>query len=176
MEQRLRAQRFLIFWLVLSGLTHATWELSWCFVSGWLHGPQASSGWRRIWSLYGVADRRYLHSDPFILILELVTGTICATLNLYVACQLARGRTRRALPALLIVSVMEVYGTVMYFGSELFSGFANVNTARFVDTWIKFFGLNVLWLIVPGFCIYEVVLRLQTEARHAVPDSAVQAS
>jgi hypothetical protein len=45
----------------------------------------------------------------------------------------------------------------MYLGSELFTGFANVNTASFVDTWLKFFGLNMLWVIFPGIFIYESV-------------------
>jgi hypothetical protein len=45
----------------------------------------------------------------------------------------------------------------MYLGSELFTNFANVNTASFVDTWVKFFATNLLWVIFPGIFVYESV-------------------
>lgn len=161
-------------WLVLSGLTHGSWELGWCLVSRSL-GAQTSSGWLRIWWLYGVADRRYLHADPFVLTLELVTGTLCSSLNFYAAYQLLKGRTRRALPALLVVSVMEVYGAVLYMGSELFNGLGNINTASAVDTWGKFFGLNLIWVIVPGLCIVEAIQKLGHPAPPALPVLAERA-
>ena len=52
---------------------------------------------------------------------------------------------------------MEVYGTLMYLGSEVFTNFANVNTVSFVDTWLKFFAMNLLWVIFPGIFVYESV-------------------
>jgi hypothetical protein len=90
--------------------------------------------------------------------LEGVTGSVVAALNLYASYHIwKRRRVARAMMALLIVSVMEVYGTVMYFGSELLNGWANVDTGSFVHAWIMFFGLNALWLLFPGWCIYELV-------------------
>ena len=157
MDQPAKLRRAVIIWSLLSGIVHFTWELSWCIVSTQLASPQALHGWRRIWSLYGVADRRYLYADSFILILEVLTATVGGALNFYVVHQARRRRLQRATVALLIVSVMEVYGTLMYLGSEVFTRFANVNTASFVDTWLKFFGLNLLWVVFPGIFIYESV-------------------
>jgi cholestenol delta-isomerase len=154
-SQRGRLRRTVIVWSLVSGIVHLTWELSWCLVSADLGSPAALQGWRRVWSLYGVADRRYLHADPFILILEVVTATLGGFLNFYVVHQARKRRLRHATVALLIVSVMEVYGTVLYLGSELFARFANVNTTSFVDTWLKFFGLNMLWVIWPGIFVFE---------------------
>ena len=45
----------------------------------------------------------------------------------------------------------------MYLGSEYFTGFANVNTVSVVDTWLKFVGMNILWVVFPGIFIYESV-------------------
>ncbi len=157
MNQAQRLRRAVIIWSLVSGIVHFTWELGWCVVSRHLDSPAALHGWRRIWSLYGVADRRYLHADSFILVLEVITATVGGFLNFYVVYQARRRRLQRATVALLIVSVMEVYGTLMYLGSELFAHFVNVNTVSFVDTWLKFFGMNILWVVFPGIFIYESV-------------------
>jgi cholestenol delta-isomerase len=157
MDNSGRLRRAVIIWSLVSGIVHFTWELSWCLVSRHLATPDALHGWRRIWSVYGIADRRYLNADSFILILEWITATVGGCLNFYVVVQARRRRLRHATVALLIVSVMEVYGTLMYLGSELFTNFANVNTASFVDTWLKFFATNMLWVVFPGIFVYESV-------------------
>ncbi len=157
MDPSTKLRRTVLIWSLVSGIVHFTWELSWCVVSRHLAGPEALHGWRKIWSLYGVADRRYLNADSFILVLEWVTATVGGALNFYVVVQALRRRLQRATVALLIVSVMEVYGTLMYLGSEYFTGFANVHTASAVDTWVKFVGMNLLWVVFPGVFIYESV-------------------
>ena len=157
MDNAGKLRRAVIVWSLVSGIVHFTWELSWCVVSRHLGTPEALHGWRRIWSVYGVADRRYLDADSFILILEWITATLGGFLNFYVVVQARRRRLMHATVALLIVSVMEVYGTLMYLGSELFTHFANVHTASFVDAWIKFFAVNMLWVIFPGIFVYESV-------------------
>jgi cholestenol Delta-isomerase len=165
MENAGKLRRAVIIWSLVSGIVHFTWELSWCLVSRHLATPDALHGWRRIWSLYGIADRRYLNADSFILILEWITATIGGFLNFYVVVQARRRRLQHATVALLIVSVMEVYGTLMYLGSELFTNFANVHTASFVDAWLKFFAVNLLWVIFPGIFVYESVRYLVAGGR-----------
>ncbi len=152
-----KLRRAVIIWSLVSGIVHFSWELGWCLVSRHLATPDAMHGWRRLWTLYGVADRRYLNADSFIEVLEWITATLGGFLNFYVVVQARRRRLQHATVALLIVSVMEVYGTLMYLGSEWFTSFANVNTASFVDTWVKFFAINLLWVIFPGIFIYESV-------------------
>ncbi|MGZ3425737.1 MAG: EXPERA domain-containing protein [Polyangia bacterium] len=156
-ERTTQLRRAVIIWSLVSGIVHFTWELSWCVVSSRLGRPEALHGWWRIWSLYGVADRRYLNADSFIMILEVITATVGGALNFYVVHQARRRQLQKATIALLIVSVMEVYGTLMYLGSEVFTGFANVHTASFVDAWLKFFAVNMLWVVFPGVFIYESV-------------------
>jgi hypothetical protein len=143
-----------IAWALFAGLT-VLWDFSWCFVSSALRRPDLG-GWWRIWTVYGQIDRRYLQADPWLLSLEIMTGLFCPALNYYFVHQLLRRREQKARVALLVVSVMEVYGTVMYFGSELSSGLAHVDTSR-VLAMIVFFGLNSLWLVFPGCCIYLLV-------------------
>jgi hypothetical protein len=165
MDSAGKLRRAVIIWSLVSGVVHFTWELGWCLMSRHLGTPDALHGWRQIWSLYGVADRRYLDADSFILVLEWITATLGGFLNFYVVVQARRRRLQHATVALLLVSVMEVYGTLMYLGSEWFNHFANVHTASFVDAWLKFFAVNMLWVVFPGIFIWESVRYLVAGGR-----------
>jgi hypothetical protein len=150
-----------LWWSLVSGLTHVSWELVWCFVYPSLSSPAAQRDWRLPWTLYARVDRRYLVGDPFVLSLELMTGLVASTLNFGVAWHVwRRRRLGSARVALLVVSVMEAYGAILYFGSEAFDRFSHVDTRSFVHTWLMFVGLNGLWLVFPGWCIYELVREL----------------
>ncbi|MGZ3426008.1 MAG: EXPERA domain-containing protein [Polyangia bacterium] len=133
------------------------WDFSWCFVFRALQAADVDHGWRRIWALYGRVDSRYLQGDPWLVILEIMTGLIGTTLSFYVVHQLRRGSERRARVALFIVSVTQIYGAVMYWGSELFSHFAHVDPTHPLRTSLLFVGLNSLWVIFPGWCLYHLV-------------------
>lgn len=165
-------RRVIIAWSLLSGIIHIVWEGAWSLAAPWLTAASAQHDWRIYWTLYGRADARYVHADPFIRTLELVTGTIVAVLNLWCAYRFWRGRGRGAATlGLFAASVMEVYGTLLYFGSELFNNWANVDTASVVHTWIMFFGLNALWLLFPGWCIYEIIVAQLGVRRRAAAGS-----
>jgi cholestenol delta-isomerase len=151
-------RRTVIAWSIFAGLA-VLWDFSWCFVFRRMQSAGIDHDWRIVWAVYGKADDRYLHGDRYLLTLEFITG-LCSLLNFYVVHQLRRGTRERALVALFAVSIMEIYGALIYFGSEALNHFANVDTASFVHTWLMFVGMNALWLIFPGWCIYEVVAEL----------------
>ncbi|MDB4968643.1 MAG: emopamil binding protein [Myxococcales bacterium] len=159
----------MVIWSLVSGLIHVLWEGAWVVAAPYLQTPAALHDWRLYWTLYGFADHRYLHADPFLRVLELVTATVVAALNFWAAYQLSRRRNAAsAMAALLVASVMEVYGTVLYFGSELFNHWADVDTTSFVHMWIMFVGLNALWVVIPGWCIYEILV-YQLGSRRTAP-------
>jgi cholestenol delta-isomerase len=143
-------------WCLISGAIHIIWEGSWSIVAPRL--TQDQGGWWRFWTLYGRADARYLHADPFIRVLELFTGTVVGVLQLWCGLQFWRRRNLGAATiTLLIVSIMELYGTVMYVGSEMLNHWANLDTTSFVHTWIMFVGLNLPWAIFPTWCVYQIL-------------------
>ncbi|MDB4968644.1 MAG: hypothetical protein JWN44_4333 [Myxococcales bacterium] len=148
-------RRVVIAWSLFAGIA-VMWDFSWCFVFNRMQTGGSDGDWRIVWELYGRIDRRFLEGDRYLLVVEIITG-LGSLLNFYVVHQLRRGSRVRALIALFSVSIMDVYGTLIYFGSEALNGFQNVDTASFVHTWIVFAGLNSLWLVFPGWCIYEVV-------------------
>ena len=149
-------RRVVIAWSLFAGLA-VLWDFSWCFVFRRMQAAGSDQDWRIVWAVYGKADDRYLHGDRYLLTLEFITG-LCSLLNFYVVYQLRRGKRTRALVALFAVSIMEIYGAAIYFGSEALNHFANVDTSSFVHTWIMFAGMNSLWVFFPGWCIYQVAV------------------
>ncbi|CAD5983278.1 EXPERA domain-containing protein [Planktothrix agardhii] len=144
-------------WLLVSGIAHVTWELSWCFVHPYLHNVTAEDTWAWIWWAYGVADRRYLVSEPSTVILEWVTATVGGPLTLYAAYLQRKSTMQKASIFILIASLMDLYGAFLYFGTEILDGFYYIDTEQFVNFWIKFLGLNSLWVFFSILCIYIAI-------------------
>lgn len=169
-----RQRRTLVIWSAISGFVHLLWEGSWSLMAPALQSPAALHDWRIVWTVYGRADSRYLHADPFVRALELFTGTIVAGLNLWAAWSFARRRGERAATlALVTASIMEIYGDCLYFGSEWLDGWSHVDTHSALHLWVMFVGLNVLWFIFPGWCLWEIVQQKPGGPRaqtHASPD------
>jgi cholestenol Delta-isomerase len=156
-------RRIVICWSLFAGVA-VLWDFSWCFVFRSLQTAGVDHDWRIVWAAYGKVDDRYLQGDRYLIVLEFVTG-LGAFLNFDVVYQLRRGTRARALVALFAVSIMEIYGAVIYFGSEWLNHFANVDTASFVHTWLLFAGLNSLWLLFPGWCLYHIIAGYTLPAR-----------
>jgi hypothetical protein len=140
-------------WLLISGIAHVTWELSWCFVHPYLHHVTEKDKWAWIWWAYGVADRRYLISDSATVILEWVTAIISGPLTLY-AFYLLKKNPQKAGLYILVTSLMDLYGAILFFGTEVLNGFPHIDTQHFINFWIKFWGLNSLWVFFSILCIY----------------------
>ncbi len=163
---RTRAEKLITIcsiWLLISGIAHVTWELSWCFVHPYLHNVTEKDKWAWIWWAYGVADHRYLISDSATVILEWVTATIGGPLTLY-AFYLLKKNYRKAGLCILVTSLMDLYGAVVFFGTEVLNGFPNIDTEHFVNFWIKFWGLNSLWVFFSIFCIYVAISLLDIKS------------
>ena len=163
-DDQVRQRRLVLAWSLFAGIA-VMWDLSWCFVYRELQSPAAAHDWRIIWTTYGQADRRFLRGDGYLLIVEMLTG-FGALLHFYVVHELLRGSAERARLALLVVSVMDAYGALIYFGAEGLAQFADIDTTSFVRTWVLFVGLNSLWLIFPGWCIYLATRVRREKAPH----------
>ena len=54
----------------------------------------------------------------------------------------------------MATAVVHLYSASLYFGGEILEGLPNVDTASFLDTWIKFGLANAPWLVFPWFVLY----------------------
>jgi EXPERA (EXPanded EBP superfamily) len=149
-------RRIVIAWSLFAGLA-VLWDFSWSFVFRHLEWAGSTHDWRIIWAVYGKVDNRYLRGDHYLVVIEFLTG-VSSMLCFYVVYQLRRGTRERALVALFATSIIEMYGAVVYFGSEALNHWSNVDTSSLVNTWVLFVGLNSLWLIFPGWCVYEIAV------------------
>lgn len=172
-EQRWQ-RHVVIAWSLFAGLA-MLWDFSWSFVFRQLIAAGQARDWRIVWATYGKVDNRYLEGDHYLVVIECLTG-VSSLLCFYVVYQLQRGTRERALVALFATSIIEMYGAIVYFGSEALNHWANVDTASFVNTWLLFVGLNSLWLIFPGWCIAMVAITLVQPADRQRPGMATDAA
>lgn len=164
-------ERICITWLLISGLTHVTWELSWCLMHSRLHDVGPEDTWAWFWWIYGVADRRFLTSDPFVVAREWMCALVEGPANLVLAYLMWRKRALAAASlALIVVSTMEITGTVLYIAAEAVNGFRNINPS-FVDFWVKFVLLASFWIVVPAVSVVSAAFALR-ERRPAEPAAA----
>jgi hypothetical protein len=148
-SRRARLTDMLVLWTVCSTTAQLGWELPFALLSGWLVGVTEHDTWAWLWWAYGIADTRYLIADPFVVVMEGFTSMVGGPLEIWTLLLLRQGRLRTAALVGLCVAATQWYGTVLYFGIELFTGLEQVNTENFFDLWLKFFVLNALWLVMP---------------------------
>lgn len=174
LDDNQRGQRRIVLAWSLFAAIAVMWDLSWCFVFRQLRSPAAAHDWRIIWTTYGNVDHRFVRGDGYLVVIEILTG-FGSLLHFYVVHELVRGSAARARLALLVVSIMDVYGALIYFGSEALAGFADIDTRHVVRTALLFFALNSLWLVFPGWCIYSIARVRAKKAPHRRREARRQA-
>jgi len=148
-------QGMVMIWFGVTFTTHLTWELGWVLLrERIIAAPDAiwSYPW---WAYIDGGDARYASDSGHLITLESLTALVGA-LGL---CALwirhrSKGRSPASTLMLMATAVAHLYGTALYFGSEALDGFANVDTASFVDCVLKFWVLNGIWLAMPWAVIY----------------------
>jgi hypothetical protein len=147
---RERLQSLCLLFLIVSCITHLSWELVWLLA----HDAIASSkdaAWAYPWWAYiDGGDMRYAEATPTLLMMEVLSvtnGAICA-LGL-VLWHRSKGRDVRAVLLFMAMAVVHLYSTSLYYGGEIIAGLPNVDTSSFLDTWIKFGLANLSWLVFP---------------------------
>jgi len=138
-----------IVWTIASTCAQVGWELPFVLLNKALVGVTEEDTWAWLWWAYGIADSRYLISDPFVVVMEGVTSMLGGPLEIWTVFLLRQKRWRLAAIVGLCIAATQWYGTVLYFGTELFVGLKHVNTEVFVDFWFKFLALNALWMVLP---------------------------
>lgn len=141
--------------LILSCFTHLSWELVWVL----LHDTIAQSrdaAWAYPWWAYiDGGDFRYAEPTGGFLTMEILSvsnGSIGA-IGLFLLFR-SGFRDSRGVLLCMATAVVHLYSTSLYFGGELLDGLPNVNTASFLDSWIKFGLVNAPWVVFPWFVLY----------------------
>ncbi|KAJ1986379.1 hypothetical protein H4R33_003391 [Dimargaris cristalligena] len=157
-------ERATFIWFLVSGCIHLFFEGYFVYNHATLAGDSSLFG--QLWKEYSLSDSRYLSSDSFVLLMELVTavfdGPLCfvAAYGIY-----SQSPVRHIAQAL--VSLAQLYGDVLYYATTLFEGSPHCTPHPYYF-WFYFGFMNFIWIIVPtSLCLqsctylYRAVARVQ---------------
>lgn len=140
-------------YLIASVTTHLVWEGLWVALHNQISAARDSAWAYPWWGYIDGGDLRYFeptHAFLMLEVLSLMNGVI-GTVGLIL---LFRSRFTNPLGTLMVmtVAVIETVLAYYYFGTEIMSGFANVDPT-FLDLGVKFIFLNAPWLVFPWFVL-----------------------
>jgi hypothetical protein len=150
-----RVESAVFLFLVVSYLTHLSWELGWLLLHDRIAQARDAAWAYPWWAYIDGGDARYALAPPELLsieVLSVVNGLVgISGLILWLR---SRGRDTRAVLLFMATAVVHLYSTSYYYLSEIIPGLPNVDTASFTDTWIKFGLANAPWLTMPWLVLW----------------------
>ncbi|KAJ3076237.1 hypothetical protein HDU98_004850 [Podochytrium sp. JEL0797] len=137
--------RLLFTWLITCSLIHGIVEGYFAFTNATIAGDQTVLS--AVWKEYAMSDSRYMSSDPFVVVMEGFTAVLWGPGCLLAAYLLYHHHPARHLVQ-LVVSCGQLYGLLIYYGTEIFDGFTHSSPA-ILHFWVYFWGFNAPWFVVP---------------------------
>jgi hypothetical protein len=160
-----RLQSLCFAFLIVSYATHLSWELGWLFFHDAIHAARDAAWAYPWWAYIDGGDARYAGASPTLLTMEtLSVANGCAGVLGLALWRRSRGRDPRSVLLFMATAVVHLYSTALYYGSEILAGLPNVDTASFLDSWIKFGLANAPWLVFPG-CVLAWGVRVLEQQR-----------
>ncbi|KAJ1655734.1 hypothetical protein IWQ61_004571 [Dispira simplex] len=169
------ADRLVVLWCCISGLTHIILEGYYVINHRTLAGLNTPLA--ELWKEYALADSRYLMNDANVLGVEIITTFLEGPAMLFNAhCILNRSSLRY--PLQLVVSLGQIYGSLVYLFGMIYDDWRYMTPQPYYY-YFYFWGMNSPWLLVPLLLIvqaWRAVLRHadiyhQVQARNALKKS-----
>ena len=152
-DMQRRARSAVLLFLIVSYVTHLSWELGWLV----LHDQMAALRnvpWAYVWWAYiDGGDMRYATAPVELVTIEILS-VINGAVGFFGFYQWWRGRVVTAVFLFMVTAVVHLYSASYYFLSEIIAGMPNVDTTSFTDTWIKFGLANAPWLTMPWIVLW----------------------
>jgi hypothetical protein len=147
-----RLASLLVFWAFVTFWAPVMWDLTWVAVHQLMEGATGADRWLWYWWAYGVADTRFLKGDPLMIVLEVWSGLL-GFVHLYALTRLCKGEVRRAFYVATSASMVQFYGTTVFFTVEILNGCQNISP-DFFSFYVKWWGMNGFWLVMPFVTTY----------------------
>lgn len=154
-----KLDKTIMLWFVLTGTIHTFFEGYFAYNGGHMAGAQDLFG--QLWKEYAKSDSRYLTWDPFTLCMETVTAVCWGPLS-YVTAYLITVQHPYRFPIQALVSTGQIYGLILYYATCLFDLYhENISYCRpgAYYFWFYFFFVNFIWMVIPGYLLYQSVAR-----------------
>ncbi len=141
--------------LIVSYSTHLSWELGWLLLHEQIATARDSLWAYSWWAYIDGGDIRYLNPGMDFLMIEVlsVCNGIIGVTGLTLLFR-SGFKDHRGTLLCMATAVTHTVLTWYYYGTEMLTGFASVNTASFVDLWVKFILLNAPWLVFPWLVLW----------------------
>ncbi|EJC97888.1 Emopamil-binding protein [Fomitiporia mediterranea MF3/22] len=161
-------------WLAFDAMIHFSFEGSFLYLSTFGQTVNSSVGpFAELWKEYTRADFRWGVSDPTVVSLEILTvlgaGPMCC-LILY---QLVRQDPARHY-WIVVLSTAELYGGWMTFCPEWLTGSPNLDTSNFLYLYVYLVFMNVIWVIIPLWLMYDSYQHIAGSLRLAQRSAAAK--
>ncbi|KAI9761249.1 MAG: hypothetical protein M4579_001169 [Chaenotheca gracillima] len=148
-----------LMWFVLCGFIHFFFEGYFSFNHTQMGSRQDLFG--QLWKEYSLSDSRYLTSDPFVLCMETITAVAWGPLSFVLAGLIATSHPLRH-PLQVIVSLGQLYGDILYYGTSMFDHYYKGLTYCRPEGyyfWSYYFLMNIFWVVIPCILIYSSVTK-----------------
>ncbi|KAF9884649.1 hypothetical protein FE257_001402 [Aspergillus nanangensis] len=136
-------------WFVLCGCIHLILEGYYSLNVFSL--PSKQTILSQLWKEYSLSDSRYLNPNSFVHSMESITAFAWGPLSFCIAYLITTDHVLRH-PLQIIVSLGQLYGDVLYYGTCLFEfvvfGVENSRPERYYF-WGYFVLLNAFWIVIP---------------------------
>lgn len=153
-----RMTGFVLMWSCIAIVFPLGWDLPWAIFHDWVNGATAEDKWKWYFWAYAVADTRFLNSDPLMIIVEYWSGIIGIIEILFLRAFL-NNRLQQAIRLFVIAGCLQFYGCTVFFVSELMNNLQNIRPDAV--SYIKFFGMNGMWMVVPAISGYLLMQLLK---------------
>uniref|UniRef100_A0A6J0TVR0 Emopamil-binding protein-like n=1 Tax=Pogona vitticeps TaxID=103695 RepID=A0A6J0TVR0_9SAUR len=156
-----RVDCWVLCWLCYDALVHGCLEGPFVYLS--LMGSVAKSDdiTALLWKEYGKADARWLHSDPTIVSLEILTVFLDGLLALILIYAILKQKHYRHFIQITLC-ICELYGGWMTFCPEWLTGNSSLNTSNWLYLWVYLIFFNGVWVIIPASLLIQSWLTLKT--------------
>jgi hypothetical protein len=153
-SRELRRTAFVLMWSAIAIVFPLSWDLPWAILHDWVNGATAQDTSKWYFWAYAVADTRFLRSDPLMILVEYWSGIIGVVEIIFMTLFL-RNRTAAAIRFFVAAGCLQFYGCTVFFVSQLMRHLADIRPDAL--SYLKFFGLNGMWMIVPAISGYLLI-------------------
>ncbi|XP_061463542.1 emopamil-binding protein-like [Rhineura floridana] len=161
--------RWVLSWLCYDALVHGVLEGLFVYLSLASSVSRSDNIIASLWKEYGRADARWLHSDPTIVSLEILTVFLDGLLALILIYAIVKRKHYRHFIQITLC-ICELYGGWMTFCPEWLIGSPNLNTSNWLYLWVYLVFFNGIWVVIPGFLLVQSWLALK-KMHHDCSDS-----
>lgn len=154
------ADRAALAWLCYDTLVHCALEGSFVYLSFMGNIADSEGFIASLWKEYGKADARWLHFDPTIVSVEILTVVLDGSLSLVLMYAIVKEKYYRHFIQITLC-VCELYGGWMTFSPEWLMGSPNLSTNNWLYFWVYLVFFNSVWILIPGLLLWQSWVELK---------------